>query len=475
MAYRGLGEFLEKLDALGELRRVRVEVDPALEIAEITDRVSKSLAGGKALLFESVKGNGFPVATNLFGSYRRICTALEIDELDDLTRRMEALLGQFHATSPATAFEALSRLVDLSRYAPDYVTEGACREVVDYYPDLARYPFLRNWSGDGRPGHDGRFITLPLVITADPDTGEANCGMYRVEPFGSDTAGIRWRKTSGGASHYRKYLEREKRMSVAVAVGGDPATIFAASLPLPGNLDEMIMAGFIRREPLRLMRCLTSELMVPADAEMVIEGYLEPGEMRQGGTFGNHTGFYTDAAEVPVMRVSCITRRRAMIYPATVVGRPPMEDCFMANAAGKLFLPLLRLKLPEIAAINMPIEGIFHGCAIVALEKRHQDHPREVVAALWEGGWLADSRLLVIVDADTDVNDLSLIAWRVLNVADWRRHLMLDEAVRENVPLGRLALDATRKKGSDGKVREEIARERSVAEMVDKRWREYDL
>ncbi len=475
MAYRGLGEYLEKLDALGELRRVRVEVDPALEIAEITDRVSKSPAGGKALLFESVKGSGFPVATNLFGSNRRICVALEIDELDDLTGRMEALLGQLQTSSSAAAFDAMSRLVDLSRYAPEYVTEGACREVVDYYPDLARYPFLRNWSGDGRPGHDGRFITLPLVITADPDSGEANCGMYRVEPFGSDTAGIHWRKTSHGAGHYAKYLEREERMAVAVAIGGDPATIFAASLPLPGNMDEMVLAGIIRREPSRLMRCLTSELMVPADAEMVIEGYLEPGEMRQGGAFGNHTGFYADAAEVPVMHVSCITRRRSMIYPATVVGRPPMEDCYMAKAAERLFLPLLRLKRPEIAAINMPMEGIFHGCAIVALEKRYEDHPREAVEALWEGGWLADSRLLVIVDADTDVNDLSLIAWRVLNIADWRRDLMSDEVERENVPLGRLALDATRKKGPDGRVREEIARERSVTEMVDRRWREYGL
>jgi 4-hydroxy-3-polyprenylbenzoate decarboxylase len=235
------------------------------------------------------------------------------------------------------------------------------------------------------------------------------------------------------------------------------------------------MAGFLRREPVRLVRCLTSGLMVPADAEMVIEGYMEPGEMLQGGAFGNHTGFYSGAADVPVMHVSCVTRRREMIYPATVVGRPPMEDCYMAKAAGKLLLPLLRMQQPEITSINMPMEGIFHGCAIVALDKRDENHPREAVEALWKSGWLADSRLLVIVDGDTDVNDLSLVAWRILNVADWRRDLILDEAARENVPLGRLALDATRKKGSDGRVLEEIARGRSVTEMVERRWREYGI
>jgi len=465
MAYRDLHGFLEQLDILGELRRVRVAVDPAQEIAEITDRVSKRLDGGPALLFEAVKGSEFPVATNLFGSFRRICAALEIAGLDELAGRMEGLLRKVRDVPPAARMASLMALPELTRHGPVTVAEAACREVVDHSPDLGRFPILRNWSGDGRPGHDGRFITLPLVITADPETGKANCGMYRVEPFTGDTAGIHWRETSGGAGHYRKYQERGERMPVAIAVGGDPAITFAATLPLPVELDEMYLAGFLRSEPVRLIPCLTSGLMVPAGAELVLEGYLGPDESRLGGAFGNHTGFYAAPRDVPVMHVTCVTRRREMIYPATVVGRPPMEDCYMAKAAERLLLPLLQLELPEIADINLPLEGIFHGCAIVAIHKRHEGHP----------GWLADSRLLVMVDADTDVADLSLVAWRVLNVTDWRRDLMFGEETRESAPLGRLALDATRKTVPGGETRIEVARDRRVTELVDERWREYGI
>lgn len=471
MAYRDLREFLNRLEALGELRRVRVEVDPALEIAEITDRMSKAPSGGKALLFEAVRGSNFPVATNLFGSLSRICAALEITGLDDLTRRMEELLRRAKGALPVAD---LPSLLEFGRFAPELVTEALCREVVDHSPDLARFPFLKSWAGDGRPGHDGRFITLPLVITADPDTGEANCGMYRVEPFGVDTAGIHWRATSGGAAHCRKYRERGERMPVAVAIGCDPAVIFAATLPLSPDLDEMRLAGFLRGAPVRLKRCLTSGLLVPADAELVLEGYLEPGEIGMGGAFGNHTGFYAASSQVPVMRVTCVTRRRDMIYPATVVGRPPMEDCYMAKAAERLLLPLLRLELPEIADINLPLEGIFHGCAMVAVEKRNERHPRQVMEALWSRGWLTGARLLVLVDADLGVEDLSLVAWRALNVVDWRRDVVLG-AAGDDVPLGRLGLDATRKAGADGKPPEEISRDPAVMRMVDERWREYGL
>jgi 4-hydroxy-3-polyprenylbenzoate decarboxylase len=474
MAYRDLRGFLDKLEALGELHRVQVEVDPELEIAEITDRVSKSSSGNKALLFESVKGSAFSVVTNMFGSYRRICIALEIGELDELNRRMEGLFRETRAASPEASIAALPALPEFRGFAPEHVTAGACQEVVESVPDLARYPFLKNWSGDGQPEHDGRFITLPLVITGDPDSGEPNCGMYRVEAFGAASAGIHWRMESGGAGHHRKYLERGERMPVAVAIGGDPAVIYVASAPLPENIDEMQLAGFLRSEPVRLVKCLTCELMVPAEAELVLEGYLEPGEEGRGGAFGNHTGFYAAPHDVPVMHITCITRRRDMIYPATVVGRPPMEDCYMAKASERLLLSMIRLEMAEIIDINLPLEGIFHGCAIVALEKRRPGHPREVMESLWAKGWFADARFLVIVDADIDVHDLSLIAWKVLNLADWRQDLVISATVRETVPLGRLALDATRKVTGAGD-RREIARGRDISRLVENRWREYGL
>jgi 4-hydroxy-3-polyprenylbenzoate decarboxylase len=471
MAYRDLRGFLDKLEALGELRRVRVAVDPRLEIAEITDRVSKSSTGNKALLFESVKGSAFPVVTNIFGSFRRTCLALEIAEFNELTRRMERLFSQLGATSPAAKITALHALPEFSSFSPQHVPVGACQEVVEYTPDLGTYPILKNWSEDGWPEHDGRFITLPLVITNDPDSGKTNCGMYRVEVFGRDSAGIHWRMESGGAGHYRKYREKGERMPVAVAIGGDPAIIYAASVPLPENIDEMHLAGFLRREPVHLVKCLTSKLMVPAEAELVLEGYLEPGEKGRGGAFGNHTGFYAPPRDVPVMHVKCITRRRDMIFPATVVGRPPMEDCYMAKATERLLLPMIRLELPEITDINLLFEGIFHGFAVVALEKSHPGHTREVIEALWSKGWLANSRLLVIIDAETDVHDLSLIAWKALNIVDWRRDLVVSATDREAVPLGRLALDATRKISGGGD-RREIVRGREVSLLVDNRWQE---
>jgi len=478
MAYRDMREFLDKLDELGELHRVRVEVDPALEIAEITDRVSKSQSGGKALLFESVKGSAHPVVTNMFGSFRRTCIALEIAELQELTRRMEELFMQIAATSSSAKFAALPSLPVFSRFAPEYVDRGVCQEVVDLNPDLALYPVLKNWSGDGFPDHDGRFITLPLVVTGDPDSGESNYGMYRVEIFDSATAGIHWRHGSGGAGHCRKYREKGERMPVAVALGGDPLVIYSASVPLPANIDEMQLAGFLRQAPVQMVHCLTSGLKVPANSELVLEGYLEPGEEGRGGAFGNHTGYYAAPQNVPVMHVTCVTRRCDMIYPATVVGSPPMEDCYLAKATERLLLPMIRLDLPEIVDINLPLEGIFHGCAMVAMEKRHSGHPVEVIEALWSKGWLSNSRLLVMVDADIDVNDLSLIAWKVLNIVDWRRDLVVSATERDTVPLGRLALDATRKMNEAGELLEcqkEVGRPPSILRMVEKRWRKYGL
>ncbi|KAF0221236.1 MAG: 3-octaprenyl-4-hydroxybenzoate carboxy-lyase [Geobacteraceae bacterium] len=486
MAYRDLHAFLDKLEELGELHRVRVEVDPVLEIAEITDRMCKSPHGGKALLFERVTGSAFPVVTNIFGSYRRICAALEIGELEALARRMEELFRQVPSTSPRDKIAALPQWGEFSRFLPKRVTYGVCREIIDHDPDLGAYPVLTNWPGDGRPVHSGRFITLPLVFTRDPETGAFNCGMYRVAVFDGRTVGLHWSAKSGGAGHYEKYRARGERMPLAIAVGGDPAVIYAASVPFPAPIDEMQMAGFLRQSPVEVVQCLNSELWVPANAEMVLEGYLEPGEMRREGAFGNHTGFYGMHEDVPVMHITCITRRREMVYPATVVGPPPMEDCYMAKANERLLLPFIRLELPEVVDINLPLEGIFHGCAVVAIKKEGPGHARKVMDALWGKGWLAASRLLVIVDADVDIHDLPVTSWRVINGVEWRRDLIVGEspfdkafaAQGSRYSGGRLGIDATRKmpgEGFTGEWPEEVSMADSIKQLVDRRWREYGL
>jgi 4-hydroxy-3-polyprenylbenzoate decarboxylase len=483
MACQDLREFLDKLEKAGELHRIGVEVDPVLEMAEITDRMSKSPEGGKALLFERVKGSRFPAATNIFGSTRRVCAALEVEELAGLTRRMTELLQQVKADNAHDAGTALAANHEFARYRPVAVEKGACREVVEQVPDLSAYPILKSWPGDGRPGGDGRFITLPLVFTRDPDTGIANCGMYLVQVISPALAGIRWRRESGGGGHLAKYRARGERMPVSIALGGDPATIFSAMLPLPDSIDEMQFAGFLRGKPVELVCSLTSGIMVPAHAEMVIEGYIDPVETCPGGEFGNHTGFYAPARELPAMHITCITRRREPIFPSTVVGPPPMEDCYMAKAAERLMLPFTRLGLPEIMEINLPLEGIFHGAAVVSIDKRFPGHARQVMAVLWAQGWLRNARLLVLVDGDVDVQDLSHTFWKVLNSVNWTRDLVVaDQSGDDGRPesgfpyCGKLGIDATRKLPGEGTEHGwpgEVRMDETIRELVGKRWRDY--
>ncbi|MFZ3209401.1 MAG: UbiD family decarboxylase [Geobacteraceae bacterium] len=486
MAYRDLHDFMETLERIGELRRVTVEVDPFLEIAAITDRVCKLPGGGAALLFERVKGSEFPVATNLFGSFYRMALALGIADLNEPGRRLAALLADMPGAGLPTKLEGLTRSGEFRRWLPLHVPHGACHEVLEPIPDLTLYPILQSWPGDGHPDPTGRFMTLPLVISRDPESGAANCGMYRVRVFDKTTVGIHFGKDSGGGGHYRKYLERGERMPVAIAVGGDPAVIYAASVPLPHPLEEMQFAGFLRGEPVELTPCRTVPLMVPANAEIVLEGYLEPGERQREGAFGNHTGFYVNAGEVPVARLTCITRRRDVVYPATVVGSPPMEDCYMAKATERLLLQFIREEIPEVADISMPLYGIFHGCAVVSIEKSRPGQAREVMEKLWEGGWLGAARLLLLVDADLPLHDIDRVAWRVLNSSDWRYDLFTaatqagerDSALRRSPFGGRIGIDATRKLQSEGMADgwpEEISMERTVEMRVTQRWREYGL
>ncbi|RNC72230.1 MAG: UbiD family decarboxylase [Desulfuromonadales bacterium] len=472
--FGSLQDFLAELERLGELHRVTAEVDPRLEVAAITDRVSKT-PGGKALLFERVKGGDMPVATNLFGSPGRMATALGVESLDDLTGRMEALLALVPPDRFSRGLAALPDMEEFRRFLPVAVAWGACQEVVEDPPDLALYPFLHCWPGDGKPDADGRFITLPLVFTRDPESGIPNCGMYRVRVFDGRRVGIRWGAGRGGELHCQKYHGRGERMPVAVALGGDPAAILAATLPLPETVDEMQFSGWLRGAPMELVRCRTSELLVPAAAEMVIEGYVEPGETALDGAFGNHTGFYAPPAEVPVLRVTCVTRRRDCIYPATVVGQPPMEDCFMAKAAERLFVPLLRQRWPDIVDVNLPLEWIFHGGAIVAVREPEPGRVRQLVGELWASGMLGTARLVVAVDGDTDVRDLGQVAWRVMNATDWRSDLFVEQG-SGTPPLpwlgARLGIDATRKERFRS-VTEELAMDGDIGRLVEARWREY--
>ena len=482
MAWQDLREFLDTLENAGELRRIGVEVSPFLEIAEITERMSKSPEGGSALFFERVTGSRFPAATNIFGSERRVCAALEVGELQHLTGRMTELFRMNRPGTGRDAGAALAGNPEFERYRPAAVATGACQEVVEEPPDLAAYPILKCWPGDGLPDWDGRFITLPLVFTRDPATGAQNCGMYLVQVFTSGTAGIRWRPKSGGAGHLAAYRARGERMPVAIALGGDPAVILAAMLPLPAVIDEMQFAGFLRGKPVELVRCLTSGIMVPAHAELVMEGYIDPAEMCSGGEFGNHTGFYSPAGELPVLHLTRITRRQAPVFPATVVGRPPMEDCYMAKAAERLMLPFTRFELPEVAEINLPVEGIFHGAAVVAINKRHPGQGQEVMAALWARGWLSGARLLVVVDRDVDAHDLSKTFWKVMNSVDWQRDLVVGPSGADGRPDsgfpfgGRLGIDATRKLPGErmgGVWPKEVRMDETIMELVENRWREY--
>jgi 4-hydroxy-3-polyprenylbenzoate decarboxylase len=453
--------FISLLEESGELRRVKVEVDPAGEIAEITDRVSKGAGGGRALFFERVKGHAFPVLTNLFGSPRRTAWALWTNDIEALAGRLARELG---TAGEGRAEERLGRLVEAPGWLPRLVPGAPCQKKVRREkPDLSILPALQSWPGDG-----GRFLTLPQVFTPDPATGRINCGMYRVQILDHARAAVHFGPGSDGSRHCGAWRARGKPMPAAIALGGDPALIFAAGVPLPASIEEAAFAGFLRQKPLEMARCLTSGLAVPAAAEFVLEGFFEPGETAPEGPFGNHTGYYVPAAPAPVFRVAAITHRIDPLYVCTVVGPPPMEDCYLAKAAERLFLPLLRIDFPEIRDLNMPLEGIFHGCALLSIRKNAPDRARELIGDLWQGGFLKSSRLLVVLDEDVDVQDLSRSFWRAINEVDPGRDVIIDGR--------RVGIDATRKVEGEGVAPPEpVRRDEATRKLVDGRWAEYGI
>ncbi len=482
MAFRDLRDYIAFLSRRGELKRVRLPVSRELEITEIADRVVKR--GGPALLFENVEGFSVPVAINLFGSEARTAAALGVERLDELGERIAKYMGLAQGPLPGSLldkFKVLGQLAELASFAPKVIDNPPCQEVVLEQPSLASFPVLKCWPQDG-----GHFITLPLVVTRDPVTGQRNVGMYRLQVFDERTTGMHWHLHKGGAAHYRRSEAEARRLPVAVALGADPATIYAGSAPLPPGLDEFLFAGLLRREKVELARCRTVDLEVPARSEIVLEGYVDPLERRVEGPFGDHTGYYSPADEYPVFHLTCVTQRHEPVYPATIVGRPVMEDYYLGKATERLFLPIIRFVLPEIVDIAMPAEGVFHNLVVVSIRKEYPGQPHKVMHGLWGLMLLALSKTIVVVDADVNVHDPSEVAWRVLNNVEPRRDLVHAEgpldALDHSSPQahfgGKLGIDATRKGPADGHPRawpEDIVMAPEIVALVDRKWPELGL
>jgi len=478
MAYKDLQEFINVLETRGLLKRIKTEVDPELEITEIYDRVVKK--GGPALLFEKVKGSEFPLLINAFGSQERMNLALQVADLDEIADRIQKIIDSAIPESLLEKFKALGTLNQLAKMFPRKVKEAPSQEIVEEDVDLFRLPVLKCWPQDG-----GRFITLPLVITKDPITGKQNMGMYRMQIYDKKTTGMHWHIHKDGAENYRRG-KTLGRMEVAVALGGDPALIYSATAPLPKDIDEMLFAGFLRQSPIEVVKAKTVDLFVPAHAEFILEGYVDFEELRTEGPFGDHTGFYSLAEDYPVFHVECITRKKSPVYPATVVGKPPMEDCFLAKATERIFLPLLKMMFPEIVDVNMPIEGSFHNFAIVSIKKSYPGHARKIINALWGMGQMMFTKIILVMDNDVNVHDLAEVAWKAFNNIDPERDIMVSKGPLDVLDHssnlvgygGKMGIDATRKWKSEGYQRqwpEEIKMDEKVREYVSKRWKEYGI
>jgi 4-hydroxy-3-polyprenylbenzoate decarboxylase len=482
MAWTDLREFVAHLEKHDRLKRIKVPVSRDLEITEIVDRVSKSHGDRNvALLFESVEGSDVPVLVNAFGSAERMAWALGVERLDALGDRIAALLDLRLPGTFAERVRKLGTLIDVAKARPRQVTHAPCQEVVETArPSLAALPVLRCWPGDA-----GRFITLPGVFTRDPATGARNVGMYRLQVFDDRTLGMHWQTHKGSAEHHRRAEDTAReRMEVAIALGGDPAMIYAASAPLPPGVDEVVFAGWLRGSGVEMVRARTVDVDVPAHAEIVLEGWVDPRERRVEGPFGDHTGYYSIAREYPVFHLTAVTRRARPIYPTTIVGRPPQEDYWLGKATERLFLPIIKLMLPEVVDVNMPAEGVFHNLVIVSIRKRYPGHARKVMTALWGMGLMALAKTIVVVSEHVNVHDLSEVAWRATGNIDPRRDLMLldgpmddlDHAALRHRFGGKLGVDATEKGPLDDVVQPwpaEIVMDDEVRARVTRRWKDY--
>ncbi len=478
MPYDSFQDFLRRLERENELLHVAEPVSPVLEITEIADRVMKSPCGGKALVFDHPTGHDIPVAINSFGSRKRMSMALGVEDFEDIACEIEDLIKPEVPAGFVDKLKMLPKLGRLASASPKTVASGICQEVVltDDEVDLTKLPVLHCWPQDGGP-----FITLPLVFTFDPVTGKRNVGMYRIQIFGRNTAGMHWQLHKAGAEHHRRSEEAGARIQVAVALGGDPAVTYSATAPLPPGIDEMMFAGFLRHKPVEMVKCKTNDILVPAGAEIVLEGYVDPFERRPEGPFGDHTGFYTLAEPYPVFHVTAMTHRRKPVYPATIVGRPPMEDAWLGKATERIFLPLIRMMVPEIVDLNLPVEACFHNLAFVSIRKRYPGHAFKVMNALWGLGQLMFTKMIFVFDADSNVQDLQECIWRLSNNIDPERDMLvtrgpidvLDHSSRAMGFGSKIGFDCTKKIPAEGFTREWpdiIEMSQEVKAKIDALW-----
>jgi len=488
MAFSDLSEFITLLEKRGHLKRIKTPISPELEITEITDRVSKGpLDRNVALLFENVEGSDFPVLINSLGHPDRMAWALGVDDLEELNQRLAALidlkLPQGFGPALARANDLLGALRAVG-LRPSIVKKAPVQERVYIGDDvnLEKLPILKCWPGDG-----GRFVTLPTVISRDPVSNTRNVGMYRLQMYDRRTLGMHWQIHKGGAEHTRVAQETDvEGIPVAVSLGGDPAVMWCGSAPLPPGIDEFLLAGWLRGKPVQLARCITQPIEAPADAEFVIEGYVDPDERAPEGPFGDHTGYYTPVDDYPVLHVTAITHRRRPIYPTTIVGIPPMEDYWMGKATERLFLPLMKLFMGEIVDVNMPAEGVFHNLVLVSIKKRFPGHARKIINGLWGLGLMMLAKCIIVFDADVDVQNVSRAMFHALNNVDWAHDVIIQEGPTDALDHasyrfafgGKMGIDATRKLPTEGYTREWpdlIQMSPEVVARVDDMWKKLGL
>ena len=454
--YLNLDDLLSDLARRKLLTRVTTPISPDLEIAAVTDRACKMPDGGPALLYEQPTGFEMPVATNVFGSVERMCLVLGVKTLDDLAADINELMTPQIPEGIMDALKMLPMISRLKDLLPKTVKDAPCQEIVRRDGTLDDLPILRCWPEDG-----GRYITLPLVFTKDPETSVRNIGTYRMQVFDGRTTGMHWQRHKGGAQHYRVAERLGKRLEVAVALSPEPVLTYCATAPMPEGLDELLLGGFLARRRIELVKCITVDLEVPASAHIVLEGYVEPGERRREGPFGDHTVFYSRPDDYPVFHLTCMTHRKRPTYHTTIVGRPPMEDFYLGMASERIFLPMIRKTLPEIVDMHFPAEGIFHNLVIVSIDKRYPGHARKIMNAFWGLGQLMFSKTIVVVDKDVNVQDVREVAWIVGTHMDPFRDVQmtkgpvddLDDAADLAAYGGKMGIDATRKWASEGYTR----------------------
>ena len=479
MSYTNLREFIRKLEKTGELKRIKTAVSADLEITEITDRASK--AHGPALLFEKVDGSKMPLLINAFGSEKRMAMALNVKNLDEIAAEIESLIHIAPPESIIDKIKTIGILARLAKFPPKIVKQAACQDVIhqDEKASLNELPIIKCWPKDG-----GKYITLPQVFTKDLKTRQRNVGMYRMMVFDERATGMHWQVHHDGAANYRQYKQAGQRMPIAVAIGGDPVMSYAASAPMPPGFDEVLFAGFLRKKSVPLVKCKTIDMEVPANADIVLEGYVEPVETRIEGPFGDHTGYYSLEDDYPVFHITCITHRKSPIYQTTIVGKPPMEDCYMGKATERIFLPLIKMQLPEIVDINLPLFGVFHNFIFVSIDKRYPYHAKKVMHSIWGLGQMMFSKIIIVVDKNVKVQNVEEVLFRVGSNVDPKRDItfvdgpvdILDHASPLLGVGSKMGIDATTKWPSEGFQREwpeELKMPEEIIDLVNKRWRKY--